>query len=59
MRDAGSEVILLGPYGSGDAGTSGIDTLEDLAEVPDGFAGYIWTNAVELIGPALKTAATN
>lgn len=53
MRDAGSEVILLGPYEAGDPGTNGIDTLEELAQVPDGFTGYIWTNKIELIGPAV------
>jgi glycerophosphoryl diester phosphodiesterase len=52
IRDAGSEVILLGPYGAGDAGTAGIDTLEQLAQVPDSFDGYLWTNRIEIIGPA-------
>jgi glycerophosphoryl diester phosphodiesterase len=51
MRNAGSEVILLGPYGAGDPGTAGIDTPEQLAQVPDGFSGYIWTNKIEAIGP--------
>ena len=53
MRAAGSEVILLGPYEAGDPGTNGIDTLDELAQVPDGFTGYIWTNKIELIGPAV------
>ena len=53
LQDAGSEVILLGPYTPGDPGTAGIDTLEQLARVPASFAGYLWTNRVELIGPAL------
>ena len=53
MRAAGSEVILLGPYEAGDPGTNGIDTLDELAQVPDGFSGYIWTNKIELIGPAV------
>jgi glycerophosphoryl diester phosphodiesterase len=51
MRNAGSAVILLGPYGAGDPGTAGIDTPEQLAQVPDGFSGYIWTNKIEVIGP--------
>ena len=54
MRNAGSEVVLLGPYSSGDAGTSGIDDVDLLRKVPDGFDGYIWTNRIELIGPALR-----
>jgi glycerophosphoryl diester phosphodiesterase len=54
MRSVGSEVILLGPHEPGDPGTAGIDTLEQLALVPPEFSGYVWTNRVELIGPALK-----
>ena len=57
FRAAGSEVILLGPYRSGDSGTSGIDTLEQLAKVPLGFSGYLWTNRIELIGPAMRDRA--
>ncbi len=52
MQEAGTEVILLGPYGAGDPGTAGIDTLaEQLAAVPADFGGYIWTNKIETIGP--------
>lgn len=54
MQDAGSEVILLGPYGAGDPGTAGIDDLETLAQVPEKFSGYVWTNRIEVIGPKLK-----
>lgn len=53
IRNAGSEVILLGPYGAGDPGTAGIDTLEQLAQVPEDFDGYVWTNRIEIIGPPL------
>lgn len=55
MRSAGTEVILLGPYGAGDPGTAGIDTMEQLAQVPDSFVGYLWTNRIEEIGPAFRT----
>jgi glycerophosphoryl diester phosphodiesterase len=54
MHAAGSEVILMGPLEPGDVGTSGIDSLETLAQVPASFVGYLWTNRIELIGPALK-----
>lgn len=50
LHDAGSSVILLGPYTTGDPGTAGIDTAELLAQVPDTFTGYIWTNKIETIG---------
>ena len=54
LRQAGSEVILLGPYSAGDPGTAGIDTAELLAQVPDDFVGYIWTNKIETIGPLAR-----
>nr|WP_249116707.1 glycerophosphodiester phosphodiesterase family protein [Ciceribacter sp. L1K23] len=47
MAAAGSEVILLGPYGAGDPGSAGIDTPEDWADVPKHFPGYVWTNRIE------------
>jgi len=53
LQEAGSEVILLGPYGAGDPGTAGVDDLDTLAGIPAGFTGYVWTNRIELIGPAL------
>jgi glycerophosphoryl diester phosphodiesterase len=54
MHAAGSVVVLLGPYEKGDSGSSGIDTPEQLAAVPEGFDGYVWTNRIEVIGPAVK-----
>ena len=43
----------MGPYEAGDSGTAGIDTLEQLAQVPASFEGYVWTNRIEIIGPAI------
>lgn len=54
MERAGSGIILLGPYSSGDPGTSGIDRPDQLSLVPPGFDGYIWTNRIEDIGPMLR-----
>ncbi|MGD2133011.1 MAG: glycerophosphodiester phosphodiesterase family protein [Maricaulaceae bacterium] len=53
MNAAGSDVVLIGPYGSGDPGTTGIDSEELLDQVPRRFGGYVWTNKVEVIGPLL------
>ena len=53
IRNAGSQVILMGPYEAGDSGTDGIDTLEQLAQVPASFEGHVWTNRIEVIGPAM------
>ena len=53
MRDADTDVILVGPYGGGGF-TAGIDTPELAAKIPEGFDGYVWTNKIETIGPLLK-----
>jgi glycerophosphoryl diester phosphodiesterase len=54
MRDAGSDVILIGPYSPGDAGTSGIDTVEEASAVPPGFDGYVWTNEIATVAPHFR-----
>jgi len=54
MHDAGSEVFVVGPLSGGDVGTSGIDTDEDVARLPDGYSGGIWTNRIDRIGPKFK-----
>lgn len=53
MKDAGTDVILWGDY-DGTGFSSGIDDLQTLKRAPINFNGYIWTNKIELIGPALK-----
>lgn len=50
MRDAATEVYLVGPY-SGSGGTAGIDTALDVGQLPDGYDGGIWTNRVQAIAP--------
>ena len=50
MREAGTEVILLGPY-DGFGFSSGIDDAAILARVPRGFEGLIWRDRIEVIGP--------
>jgi glycerophosphoryl diester phosphodiesterase len=55
MEAAGSTVILLGPVEGGDIGTTGIDSVEQIKSIPKNFAGYVWTNRVELIGPELES----
>ena len=54
MQAVDSVVVLLGPYEGGDVGTAGIDTEEHLAQVPQEFAGYLWTNKIESIGPLVR-----
>ena len=51
MNAAGTDVILLGDWSGGPS--SGIDDVTALDRVPRGFDGYVWTNRIEEIGPAL------
>lgn len=54
MERAGTDVVLLGPLSGGDSFSRGIDDPEELGFVPRGFGGYVWTNRIEVIGPALR-----
>lgn len=51
MAAHGTTVILSGST----SGTGGIDSAQALADVPKGFAGFLWTNRIETIGPLLKS----
>lgn len=51
MRDANSEVIIIGPVSITETGTTGIDTIEQFQAIPAQFDGYVWTNKIEIIGP--------
>ncbi len=52
LKAHGTRVVLLGPY-DGSGFSSGIDTVSELDDVPARFDGLIWTNRVDLIGPAV------
>lgn len=54
MRNAGAQIILLGPMSLDDPGSTGIDTIEHTNLIPNRFDGYVWTNRIELIGPHLN-----
>jgi glycerophosphoryl diester phosphodiesterase len=56
MNAAGTEVFVTGPYASGDPGTSGVDTPEDVERLPSDFGGGVWTNRIERVGPLFKKA---
>ncbi|HZY67844.1 MAG TPA: glycerophosphodiester phosphodiesterase family protein [Devosia sp.] len=57
MADAGSGVILIGPYNPGDPGTSGVDKPEEAAVVPPAFPGLVWTNEIATIAPILRVGS--
>ena len=46
MKAANSEVFVLGPYRGGEFST-GIDTPEQFARLPQNYSGGIWTNEIE------------
>lgn len=48
MTDANSAVFVLGPYSGGEFST-GIDTPEVFARLPQRYSGGIWTNEIEAI----------
>ena len=52
LHNHGSSVILLGPHRGSTTGSTGIDSMELLQKVPARFDGLVWTNKIELIGPA-------
>jgi hypothetical protein len=53
MNAANSEVFVLGPYSGGEFST-GIDTPEQFARLPQNYSGGIWTNEIEAIAPLAR-----
>lgn len=52
LKAAGTDVILLGDWVGGSS--SGIDSPAELDRVPRNFDGFVWTNRIEEVGPALR-----
>ena len=53
MKAANSEVFVLGPYRGGGFST-GIDTPEQFARLPQNYSAGIWTNEIEVIAPLVR-----
>jgi glycerophosphoryl diester phosphodiesterase len=51
MEEVNTRVILVA--GDGDF-SEGFDKVKELERIPDRFTGYIWTNRIDLLGPAMK-----
>ncbi len=49
----GTRVVLIGDYG-GESFSTGVDDPGRLEALPDGYSGGIWTNRIDLIGPAVR-----
>jgi glycerophosphoryl diester phosphodiesterase len=55
MTAVGARVIVVGDYGSGRA-PMGLDLPEQIGEIPAAFTGYVWSDDIWAIGPALRPA---
>ena len=53
MKKAGTAVFLIGDY-RGEGFSQGFDNPDRLKELPSDYAGGIWTDRIDLIGPAVK-----
>ncbi|MBE7382930.1 MAG: glycerophosphodiester phosphodiesterase [Leptolyngbya sp. SIO1E4] len=53
MEQVGTSVFLIGHY-RGEGFSQGINDPEQLKGLPSDYAGGIWTDRIDLIGPALK-----
>lgn len=58
MQEHGTGVMLFGKLHSSMKTFSRLDTSEELARVPAGFDGLIWTDQIAVIGPAARERAS-
>ena len=53
MERVGTLVVLIGDYG-GEGHSRGFDDPLRLTELPAGYSGGIWTDRIDLLGPAVR-----
>ena len=58
VGEPGDEVFLLAPFKRGQGFSEGIDDPAFLERLPPGYSGGIWTDAIDLIAPALEASST-
>jgi glycerophosphoryl diester phosphodiesterase len=56
MQGVSTWVFVVGPYGGGEFSRS-IDSIDELRALPADYVGGIWTNRIDLIGPAVRSAS--
>ena len=54
MERVGTRVILIGDYAAGDRHSRGLDDPGRVLELPPRYSGGIWTDRINLIGPAMR-----
>lgn len=52
LQNVGSRSMLVGPLRDGSVG--GVDTHDDIDNIPRSYRGIVWTNKIELVGPEIK-----
>ena len=52
MVDANTLVWVMGDLDRATMNSTGIDTLDALDALPDGYSGGIWTNRIERVNPS-------
>ena len=57
FRAAGSYIYLAGPYRRKSEDINGINTPQQLAEVPKSWGMGVWTDSIEIIGPLVRARA--
>lgn len=54
MERAGARVVVIGEYG-GEGFSRGFDDSDRLDELPEDYAGGLWTDRIDRIGPAVRS----
>jgi glycerophosphoryl diester phosphodiesterase len=52
LNAVGSRSMLMGPYAG--HGSVGLDEIDQLKLIPENYTGIIFTNKIEVVGPALR-----
>ena len=56
MERVGTRVFAVAPY-DGLEFSSGLDDVQELAALPPGYSGGIWTDRIDRVGPLVKSGA--
>ena len=57
MAAVDTNIFLLANY-QGEGFSQGLDDLERIRDLPDDYSGDIWTDRIDLVGPAVKGSNT-
>ena len=58
MATVETSIFLIADY-QGEGFSQGLDDLEQIRSLPEGYSGGIWTDRIDLVGPAVKGEGTD